>query len=141
MVDTVSKKQRSEIMSKIRGHDTKIEVALRSFLFRAGFRFKKNVKSLPGTPDIVFPKYRTVVFVDGCFWHGHYRCADGHIPRTNSKYWRLKIAHNKKRDKKQRRGLRRSGWKVLSCWECEVERDLHFVASKIIRLLMVSCRS
>ena len=94
MADTVSKEKRSEIMSHVTGKETKPEIAVRKYLFARGLRYRKNVKRLPGTPDIVFPKYKTAVFVNGCFWHGHKECKYSHLPSTNLEYWEKKIADN-----------------------------------------------
>lgn len=109
-------------MSRIRGRDTKPEKLVRSFLHRAGLRFRLHAADLPGRPDVVMPKYATVVFVEGCFWHGHY-CQNGRIPKTNSRFWRTKIATNKSRDRRNHRLLRRDGWKVLRIWECQLRTE------------------
>lgn len=128
-MDTVSKKKRSEIMSKIKGSDTKIEVLVRSFLFRKGFRFKKNERSLPGSPDIVLPKHNAVVFVHGCFWHGHRGCL--RLPKTRKKYWREKIEGNAKRDAKNAGKLRRMGWRVFTVWECKLKKNFQGEMEKL----------
>ena len=94
---------------------------VRKFLFSNGFRYRKNVKDLPGKPDIVLPKYKTVIFVHGCFWHGH-DCPAGKLPETNKIFWKNKIDENKKRDKKNYRKLREEGWKVLIVWECQLKK-------------------
>lgn len=120
-MDTVSPNKRSEIMSKIRGKDTKIEVAVRKALFRLGFRYRKNVKNLPGKPDIVLPKYGVVIFVNGCFWHGHKDCL--RLPKTHKQYWREKIDANQLRDQKNIRILRKLGWRVFTIWECKIKKD------------------
>ena len=120
-MDTVSKEKRSEIMSKIRGKDTKIEIRARSYLFRHGLRFRKNVRSLPGTPDIVLPKHHAVVFVHGCFWHGHKTCL--RLPKTRKRYWREKIQGNIERDVRNQRRLRNMGWRVFTVWECKLNND------------------
>lgn len=119
--DTFSGEKRSAIMRAVKAKDTKPEIALRKALFARGFRYRVNVKALPGKPDIVFSKYRAVIFVHGCFWHGH-DCARGkRRPKTNAKYWRQKIARNKKRDREAIAALRRHGWSVKVSWECDLK--------------------
>jgi len=110
-------------MSRIRCKDTKPEIIIRSLLHRMGFRFRLHRKDLPGKPDIVLPKYKTVIFVHGCFWHGHKGCKRGNIPKSNRGYWITKIQNNIKRDKKHQKELRKIGWKVLVIWECQIERN------------------
>lgn len=119
MGDIFTKEERSELMSRIRSVNTKPEVALRYALWRRGFRYRVNVKSLPGSPDIVLPKHRTVVFVHGCFWHGHKRCKEFTIPKTNTEFWIKKIALNQERDQEVWRQLEAKGWSVVIAWECE----------------------
>jgi DNA mismatch endonuclease, patch repair protein len=106
-------------MAKIRSRDTKPEMIVRRALHRLGFRFRLHVKELPGHPDIVLPKHRTVIEVRGCFWHGH-TCIDGRFPKSNQAYWVPKLVRNKARDKANCRKLRRLGWSVRSLWECRV---------------------
>lgn len=101
MADTVSKEKRSEIMSHVTGKETKPEKIVRKYLFAQGLRYRKNVKRLPGTPDIVLQKYKAVIFVNGCFWHGHQGCKYAHLPSTNLEYWEKKIADNLERDKRK----------------------------------------
>lgn len=125
MADIKSPEKRSQNMSHIRGKDTKIEVKVRSYLFRQGFRFRKNVRKLPGTPDIVLPKYKTVIFVHGCFWHQHPFCKEAHIPKTREDYWVEKLDRNVEKDKKNYQKLEELGWKVIVIWECELEKK-HF---------------
>ena len=107
-------------MAQVRSNNTKPEKLLRSLLFRQGFRFRKNVKNLPGRPDIVFPKYKTVIFVHGCFWHGH-TCEAGKLPRSNLSYWQVKIHGNKLRDRHAIRQLKKLGWSVIVVWECRLK--------------------
>lgn len=123
MADKLTKEERSELMSHIRSKDTKPEVALRHALWRRGFRYRVNVKVLPGTPDIVLPKHRTVVFVHGCFWHGHKGCKISHIPQTNSEFWQAKISRNQERDQEVWRQLEAKGWAVIVVWECELSKS------------------
>lgn len=109
-------------MSHIRGRDTSIETMTRSYLFRRGFRFRKNDRRYPGHPDIVLPKYRTVVFINGCFWHAHEGCPQARVPKTNVEFWTAKLNRNKERDLRQHRQLEAMGWHVVVVWECELRR-------------------
>ena len=120
MADRLTKEQRSVLMSHIRSVSTKPEVALRSALWRRGFRYRVNVKSLPGSPDIVLPKHRTVVFVHGCFWHAHKGCNIYHLPQTNTEFWQAKVTRNQERDQEVWRQLEAKGWSVIIVWECEL---------------------
>lgn len=123
MADKISKEKRSENMSKIKSKDTSIEIMVRKWLFSRGFRYRKNDKRLPGKPDVVLPKYRTVVFVQGCFWHGHGICNYSHIPKSNVEFWEEKINRNKERDRKNYDMLKNLGWKVITVWECELKKS------------------
>ena len=107
-------------MSKISGKETKPEIIVRKFLFSKGFRYRKNVKSLPGKPDIVLSKHKAIVFVNGCFWHGH-NCKAGKLPSTRKEFWENKITDTKKRDSKNQAELAESGWKVIVVWQCELK--------------------
>jgi DNA mismatch endonuclease (patch repair protein) len=109
-------------MSKISGKETKPEILVRKFLFANGFRFRKNVKDLPGKPDIVLPKYKTVIFINGCFWHGH-TCKRGTLPETNYEFWAKKIGGNVERDKITVAKLQKQGWKVIIIWQCEIKNE------------------
>lgn len=115
--DSVTPDVRSRMMAGIRGKNTKPELAVRSALHRRGFRFRVHCKKLPGKPDLVFPKFRAVIFVHGCFWHGH-GCHLFKWPKTRSEFWQQKINSNIDRDRKQRRTLLSSGWRVAIIWEC-----------------------
>lgn len=119
-MDIWEKDKRSEIMSRVNQKDTKPELIVRHFLFANGFRYRKNVKSLPGSPDVVLPKYKTVVFINGCFWHGH-ECRAGRKPKSNRTYWDDKIEANIKRDQNKIMQLEVMGWKVLVVWQCEIK--------------------
>ena len=130
MADTVTKEQRSLNMSLIRSKETKPEIFVRSILHRLGFRFRKNVKTLPGKPDIVLPKYKTVIFVHGCFWHQHEGCKRSTIPKSNTDYWKPKLKGNVERDKQHRANLEQLGWNVAVIWECETKQ-----ADKLIEKL------
>jgi len=120
MVDTVSPEQRSWNMSQIKGKNTKPELIVRSQLHRMGFRFRLHRKDLPGKPDIVLPKYRTVVFVHGCFWHRHKKCKYSYDPKSRKLFWQKKFDQNVERDKRNRRKITSLGWKTVVWWECQV---------------------
>ena len=120
MGDIYSKRKRSEIMSKISGTETKPEILVRKYLFSKRFRFRKNDKRLPGRPDIVLPKYKTVIFIHGCFWHGHH-CKAGKLPETNKEFWENKINSNMERDKKNQHKLEKLGWKIIITWQCKLK--------------------
>ena len=118
-MDIWDKKKRSAVMAKIKGKDTKPEWIVRRYLFSRGYRYRKNVKGLPGTPDIVLRKYGIVIFIHGCFWHGHE--VDGTTPHTNTEFWREKIEANRKRDERNKEALKKSGWRVMTIWECQLK--------------------
>ena len=121
-MDTVSKKKRSEIMSRIRSKNTLPELRVRKFLFSKGFRFRLHDKSLPGIPDVVLKKYNLAIQVRGCFWHGH-SCRLSSSPKSNRSYWSKKIKLNRNRDKKNDRKLKYLGYKLLVIRECDFKRD------------------
>lgn len=118
-MDIWNKKKRSAVMAKIKSKDTNPEMLVRRYLYHRGYRYRKNVKGLPGTPDIVLQKYGVVVFIHGCFWHGHE--VDGHIPHTNTEFWKKKIERNKERDVQNKEILKKMGWKVITIWECQLK--------------------
>ncbi len=120
MTDVMTPEERSRCMAAIKGKDTKPEMLVRRYLFSRGLRYRVNNSKLPGSPDIVFKKYKTVVFVDGCFWHGHENCKYYRLPKTNVDFWRHKIAMNIARDYVSNVDLRLAGWKVIRIWECEI---------------------
>jgi DNA mismatch endonuclease (patch repair protein) len=120
-MDVFSKSKRSDIMSKVSGKDTKPEVLVRKFLFSKGFRYRKNVKDLQGKPDIVLPKYKTIIFVHGCFWHGHENCEAAKLPASNIEYWTKKVTSNVTRDSLNIQSLKEAGWDVIIIWECELK--------------------
>ena len=122
MADKHSKEIRSMNMSHIHSSNTKPEEKVRKYLFANGFRYRKNVRKLPGTPDIVLPKYRTVVFINGCFWHKH-DCPRFVWPKDNADYWRPKIEGNVSREKKNNDVLQQMGWRVITVWECQLKKD------------------
>jgi len=119
MSDVHNKETRSYNMSRIKGKNTLPEISVRKFLFINGFRYKLHDNTLPGSPDIVLPKYKTIIFVNGCFWHGHKGCSKYVIPKTRTDFWLKKINTNILNDKKNRIELRHKGWKVLTIWECQ----------------------
>lgn len=123
MTDVFTPEKRSLVMSKIKGKDTLMEVRVRKHLFKYGFRFRKNVKQLPGKPDIVLPKYHCVIFIHGCFWHGHEGCKNYRLPKTRTEFWDAKITSNKLRDLKVHELLVQSNWRVIVLWECDLEKD------------------
>ena len=123
MADNHSKEVRSMNMSRIRSTNSKPEEIVRKYLFSKGFRYRKNVKKLPGCPDIVLPKYKTVIFVNGCFWHKH-DCPRFVWPSSNQDYWRPKILRNVERDNQSRKELETLGWKVITVWECELKKNV-----------------
>ncbi len=120
MADRFSSIQRSAIMRSIQGRDTKTELLVRRFMFKKGLRYRTNDRGLPGSPDIVLPKYRSVVFVNGCFWHGHEGCPLFVLPKTNASFWADKIGKNRARDAKNISTLISDGWRVFVVWECEL---------------------
>lgn len=119
MADNLTREERSRNMSRIRNRDTTPELAVRSLLHKEGYRFRLHRKDLPGTPDIVLPKYKTAIFVHGCFWHRHKGCKYSYTPKTNVEFWNKKFQDNLLRDKKNLKELEAEGWRVLIVWECE----------------------
>ncbi|MGB5852986.1 MAG: DNA mismatch endonuclease Vsr [Rhodanobacter sp.] len=132
MTDIVDRATRSRMMSGIRGRDTKPEIIVRKYLHARGFRYRIALKDLPGKPDIVLPKHRTVVFVHGCFWHRHPGCRYAATPSSNRDFWQTKFKQNLARDARAQTQLEKHGWKVLIVWECEVSTErLQLLASEI----------
>lgn len=123
-MDKFSKEKRSEIMSCVKSKNTKPEELVRKYLFSQGFRYRKNDGRYPGKPDIVLPKYQTVVFVNGCFWHQHQYCKAATIPASNGDYWEKKLKRNIERDQAVREQLENEGWRVIILWECELSNKL-----------------
>ncbi len=121
MADVLTPKQRSYNMSRIRNKDTKPEELVRKYLFSQGFRYRKNDARLPGKPDIVLPKYKTVIFVNGCFWHKHEGCKFFVWPKNNAEFWKEKIEKNAARDARDYELLREAGWQIIVIWECELK--------------------
>lgn len=123
-------------MSMIKGKNTKPEIIVRKYLFHCGFRFRVNVKRLPGTPDIVLRKYKTAIFVNGCFWHGHEGCPEFRPPRTRVEWWTEKLNRNKARDARVREELRAMGWNTMLIWECQLKpKERQATLENVVRLL------
>ena len=135
-MDILSEDARSERMKRIRSTNTKPEVKIRSGLHREGFRFRLHRRDLPGSPDIVLPKYKAAIQVRGCFWHQH-SCRDGHSPKSRTAYWLPKLAGNVKRDRKNDRSLRRLGWRMMVVWECQIrsKKRLDHIISTLDRFI------
>lgn len=132
-MDTVSREKRTEIMRAIRGVDTRPEMTVRRLAHRLGYRYRLHRRDLPGSPDLVFPSRRKVVFVHGCFWHGH-DCRANRLPKTRPDYWASRFAKNKERDARKLRELEAAGWSVLTLWECEL-RDPVAIGVRLRRFL------
>lgn len=124
MADVHSKETRSYNMSRIKGKNTKPEMLVRRFLHANGFRYRLHVKDLPGKPDIVLPKYKTVIFIQGCFWHGHDQCKYYSVPKTNTEWWINKINGNKLKDQTNLQIIKKQGWKVIEIWGCQLKSNL-----------------
>src|SRR5687768_9696303 len=120
MVDTLSTEHRSWNMSRIKNRDTKPEVLVRSIVYRLGLRYRLNDKTLPGSPDIVLRRHRTVIFVHGCFWHRHTKCKFAYTPKSRQEFWLAKFDENLRRDRRARRCLTALNWRIITVWECEV---------------------
>lgn len=135
MSDNLSKEQRHKNMQHIRSTGTKPEEIVRKYLFSQGFRYRKNVAKLPGKPDIVLPKFKTVIFVNGCFWHMHEGCRYFVWPKNNSEYWEKKIKGNVERDNRNHTALERAGWRVLIVWECKLKKDLENTLEQLSSVL------
>lgn len=134
MADVFSKEKRSWIMGRVKGANTTPEIVVRRWLHAHGYRFRLHRKDLPGKPDIVLPKHRAVIFVHGCFWHGHQGCKRAALPTSNRKYWEAKIGRNMERDRARARELRKLGWRVATVWECKT-RDEGALRRQLQRVL------
>lgn len=134
MPDIFSREKRSRIMSGISGKNTKPELIVRKLLHKMGFRYRLHVSSLPGRPDIVLPRHKKIIFVNGCFWHGHSECKRSSRPHTNVDFWNKKIDGNITRDKRVRKELERLGWKILVIWQCQT-KDLDNLKQTILDYL------
>ena len=129
MNDIFSKKERSNLMSKIRSANTKPELIVRKFLFNEGYRYRLHDKNLPGSPDIILKKYKCVIQIQGCYWHKH-NCKLSNIPKSNKKFWIKKLNSNVERDKKNVKLLRNLGWKNINVWECQIKNKTKLVLTK-----------
>lgn len=134
MVDSLSPKERSEIMARVRSKDTRPEMRVRKLAFALGYRYRLHDRKLAGCPDLVFGPQRKVIFVHGCFWHRHARCALARLPKSRLDFWVPKLEGNKLRDQRNKRALARRGWKVLTIWECQLG-DLSQLSARIGRFL------
>jgi len=137
--DIYSKEKRSELMSKVRSKNTKPELIVRSRLHKLGFRYRLHRKDIPGCPDITLPKYKTVIFVHGCFWHQHPGCKKATIPKNNHDFWLLKLEENIERDRKHVSQLIELGWNVIIVWECDIKKDVGTVLETIISQINRPC--
>lgn len=136
MPDKITKKQRSENMRKIKSKDTSIEVKVRKYLYHHGFRYRKNVKELPGTPDIVLDKYKVVIFVNGCFFHHHNNCKLAYIPKSNTDFWIKKFNRNIENDIKHINQLEQMDYKVITVWECEIKDCFEYRMEELVKEIM-----
>ena len=136
MADRMTKKQRSINMSHIKSKDTSIELKVRKYLYHHGFRYKKNDKTLPGTPDIVISKYRVVIFINGCFWHHHYNCKHATLPKTRQDYWLKKIDRNVDNDLKHYKELEQLDYKVIVVWECEIKECFEYRMRELVNEIL-----
>ena len=134
-MDRLTQEQRHKNMSNVRNRGTKPEIKVRKWLWQRGFRYRLNVKSVPGKPDVVLRKYRTAVFVNGCFWHGHENCKKFRVPKTRTEFWSEKISRNRRRDVKNQEILAANGWQVIVIWECELDSDFEKTMQKTEHLL------
>jgi DNA mismatch endonuclease (patch repair protein) len=134
VVDSLTPKERSEVMARVRSKDSRPELAVRKIVFALGYRYRLHARALPGCPDLVFRPIRKVIFVHGCFWHRHSNCALARMPKSRIDFWTTKLEGNRNRDNRNKRSLAREGWKVLTIWECQL-RDASRVAKRIRRFL------
>ena len=135
-MDKLTKDKRSWNMSRIKGKDTSIEMEVRKYLYHHGFRYRKNVKELPGKPDIVLYKYRTVIFINGCFWHHHSHCRLAYIPKSKTAYWIKKFNDNMERDIENQKQLESMDYKVIIVWECELKDCFDYRMQKLIEEIL-----
>ena len=136
MADTLTKEKRRWNMSRITGKNTEPEVLLRSLLHREGFRFRLHDKRLPGKPDIVLPRYRAAIFVNGCFWHRHKNCKFAYTPKSRKEFWLTKLEGTVKRDRKKQEALTNMGWQVIVVWECELNKQREKIIADISSKLL-----
>jgi len=133
LTDTVSAKKRSEVMSRVGSKDTKPELLIRKGLHARGFRYRLHVKELPGKPDLVFPRYKSIIQINGCFWHGH-SCDLYRFPKSNTEYWKEKIKRNVERDISNIKCLTDAGWRILIIWECAIKRKARLPMEKVLNI-------
>ena len=135
----MSPEQRSKCMASVKAKDAKPEMIVRKYLFSKGLRYRIHVRSLPGNPDIVLPKYKTVVFINGCFWHGHDACKYNRLPKSNVDFWESKINYNKARDILNESKLKEQGWRIIRIWECEIRKvqDRNFSLERLYNQIVV----
>lgn len=134
MVDTLTPKERSAVMARVRSRNSRPELAVRRIVFGLGYRYRLHVRTLPGCPDLVFRPQHKVIFVHGCFWHRHANCVLARMPKSRLSFWTTKLEGNRKRDKRNKRALARKGWKVLTIWECQL-KDAARLDAQIRRFL------
>lgn len=134
-MDRITKEQRSKNMSQIKGKNTALEIKVRKYLFNNGFRYRINDKKLPGKPDIVLKKYKTAIFVNGCFWHRHINCKLATTPKTNIDFWQNKFERNIYNDRKNQNLLKEAGWHVIILWECELKDNFEECMKQVINTL------
>lgn len=134
MTDVFTPAKRSAIMARIKGQNTKPEILVRKLVHSLGYRFRLHQNKLPGKPDLVLQRHEKVIFVHGCFWHGHVACSRATLPSTNTDFWQKKILGNRTRDTKVKRTLSRNGWKVLIVWQCQT-RDISALTARLLRFL------
>lgn len=135
MIDTLTKEKRSWNMSQIKGKDTKPEILLRSIIHRSGLRFRIHDNKLPGKPDIVLPRYKTAIFVNGCFWHRHEGCKYAYMPKSRIEFWESKFSRTVQRDAEKSRELMKLGWHVFTAWECEIKNDPDDLLERLLTFL------
>lgn len=135
MADNLSSEKRSWNMSRIHNADTAIEIKVRKWLFHQGYRYRKNVKGLPGKPDIVLRPYKTVIFIQGCFWHRHPGCKDATTPKTRTEFWETKFARNVANDKKHKSELESMGFHVIVLWECDINKRFDSIMEDVVEQL------
>lgn len=135
MADKISRAARSRNMSRIKGKDTSLEIKVRKYLYHRGFRYRKNYKKLPGKPDIYLGKYKTVIFINGCFWHHHQNCKLAVYPKTNSDFWLTKINKNVDNDKRNQEMLLSAGYQVITIWECDIEKHFDETMKNVTELI------
>ena len=134
-MDGLTPEKRSWNMSRIKGKDTSIEVKVRKYLFSKGFRYRKNDKRYPGKPDVVLPKYKTVIFINGCFWHMHSGCKQGRLPKSNVDYWKAKLEKNISNDELHLKQIKDMGWTPIVLWECELKKSFDEKMEELISQL------